>query len=332
MIVYDPGETVRGQTMRLVLPSVLRRLVLLLVLGIGVALGRMFDGVTNTAEAAGGQESFASESGDVNADGAVDISDAITMLGYLFLGNPPQLPPLRSTQAHSGLPDTGQTICYDTVGNVIDCESDTWPGQDGFYATGCPSEGCFIDNGDGRVTDACTGLMCLQETADINGDGEVTPTPSSGHGDYGPDGATWQEALQYCEELEFAGHRDWRLPNGRELDSIVDYERDEPFPSISAVFEAESFSGVRLARELEDPVAHRKVAMLLGRLEEKESFPAEEHELIWKHCLRDIRRWETREKVAELERGIGGARAEGDEERARALWQERSRLLKESKR
>jgi len=175
----------------------------------------------------------AMKNGDVNADKAVDISDAITILGHLFLGNPVHLPPL--CQIRSGLPDTGQTTCYDTDGNVIDCESESWPGQDAFYATGCPSEGRFNDNGDGTVTDTCTGLMWQQRTADVNGDGEVTASPTDL---YGLDGITWQQALKYCEALEFAGYDDWRLPNARELESIVNYSGREP--CIDSAFEAES--------------------------------------------------------------------------------------------
>ena len=69
-----------------------RLVVLLVVLGVGVVLG-MFNGVGSTAEAGGGQgggqEECAAQNGDVNADGTVDISDGITVLGNLFLGNPP---------------------------------------------------------------------------------------------------------------------------------------------------------------------------------------------------------------------------------------------------
>jgi len=38
----------------------------------------------------------------------------------------------------SGLPDTGQNLCYDNRGVVVDCSTATWPGQDGLYRTGCP--------------------------------------------------------------------------------------------------------------------------------------------------------------------------------------------------
>ena len=45
---------------------------------------------------------------------------------------------------------------------------------------------------------------------------------------------TWTEAIDRCEALELGGHQDWRLPNIRELLSLVD---DTKFvPSISSSF------------------------------------------------------------------------------------------------
>jgi Protein of unknown function (DUF1566) len=38
-------------------------------------------------------------------------------------------------------------------------------------------------------------------------------------------GLSWQQALAWCEDLTLAGHDDWRLPNAKELPSIVDYTR-----------------------------------------------------------------------------------------------------------
>lgn len=63
----------------------------------------------------------------------------------------------------------------------------------------------FIDNRDGTITDLATGLMW--QKAD-NGEGY-----------------DWQEALNYAENLALANHSDWRLPNAKELQSIVDYSR-----------------------------------------------------------------------------------------------------------
>ena len=63
----------------------------------------------------------------------------------------------------------------------------------------------FMDNGDGTITDLATGLMWQQ--AD---DGTARD---------------WEEALSYAEQLELGGYSDWRLPNAKELQSIVDYTR-----------------------------------------------------------------------------------------------------------
>jgi uncharacterized protein DUF1566 len=61
----------------------------------------------------------------------------------------------------------------------------------------------YTDNGDGTITDHSTGMMWMQ---DDNGEG-----------------IDWEEALTYAEGLELAGYSDWRLPNVKELQSIVDY-------------------------------------------------------------------------------------------------------------
>jgi len=63
----------------------------------------------------------------------------------------------------------------------------------------------FVDNGDGTITDIATGLMW-------------TKTDSSNT-------MNWQQALNYAENLKYAGYSDWRLPNTKELQSIVDYTR-----------------------------------------------------------------------------------------------------------
>lgn len=49
---------------------------------------------------------------------------------------------------------------------------------------------------------------------------------------------TWKEALAYCEGLSLGGYTDWRLPNLKELLSIVDYTKNNP--AISAPFTAVS--------------------------------------------------------------------------------------------
>ncbi len=73
----------------------------------------------------------------------------------------------------------------------------------------------FIDNGDGTITDRTTALMWQQND---NGSGK-----------------NWQDALAYAESLELAGYDDWRLPNAKELHSIVDYTRSPSTTSSAAI-------------------------------------------------------------------------------------------------
>jgi ribonuclease BN (tRNA processing enzyme) len=74
----------------------------------------------------------------------------------------------------------------------------------------------FVDNGDQTITDAATGLTW--QKADSQ------------------QGLIWQDALQFCENLNLAGNDDWRLPNAKELQSIVDYTRS-PETSHSAAID-----------------------------------------------------------------------------------------------
>ncbi len=54
--------------------------------------------------------------------------------------------------------------------------------------------------------------------------------------DSSANGLTWIEALSYCESSNAGGFDDWRLPNVKELLSIVDFSRADPasgFPNIT---------------------------------------------------------------------------------------------------
>jgi hypothetical protein len=64
-------------------------------------------------------------------------------------------------------------------------------------------ENQYVEVGDGTISDLATGLIWQQ--ADSAG------------------GMDWGEALNYCEGLQLAGQDDWRLPDAKELQSIVDY-------------------------------------------------------------------------------------------------------------
>lgn len=90
------------------------------------------------------------------------------------------------------------------------------------YVRGNPAYGFnqFAGNGDGTVTDLATGLMWAQADSGRSCD--------------------WRGALGYARDLILAGHDDWRLPNAKELQSIVDYARAPDVtssPAIDPVFE-----------------------------------------------------------------------------------------------
>src|SRR2546426_1002407 len=70
--------------------------------------------------------------GDVNGDGATDISDATYLLNFLFLGGP-AVKPIECPPPTGGLPDTRQTKGYDQRGTEIPCDSEMCQGQDGCY-------------------------------------------------------------------------------------------------------------------------------------------------------------------------------------------------------
>ncbi len=73
----------------------------------------------------------------------------------------------------------------------------------------------FEDNEDGTITDAATGLMWTK-----NDNGE---------------GLFWEDALSYAENSTFADYSDWRLPNAKELQSILDYTRAPSVTNSAAI-------------------------------------------------------------------------------------------------
>lgn len=87
------------------------------------------------------------------------------------------------------------------------------------YVRGNPAYGKndFHDNGNGTVTDRATGLMWSKTDSRR--------------------GMNWQQALAWVQTLNatnYLGHNDWRLPNAKELQSIVDYSR---IPASAPIFQ-----------------------------------------------------------------------------------------------
>lgn len=110
---------------------------------------------------------------------------------------------------------TGQDKCWDTRGRELPCAG---TGQDGAIRAGhAPAGPRFTDNDDGTVSDNLTGLIWLQ---DANPFGEVS----------------WEEGLAKTKCLSSGKHGlsdessegDWRMPNIRELLSLIDYGTSAP--------------------------------------------------------------------------------------------------------
>ena len=143
----------------------------------------------------------------VDPDLAVgNIKSGTTIFG--FLGT-------YSGGGSAGVPKTGQT----TIDTTYD---DAWYVTNGNI--GLPKSGShYTDNGDGTITDNATGLEWV-----------ASPTAAGVGGTY-----TWAGAITACEGLTYAGHSDWRLPNIKELISIVDYGRSNP--CIDPLFTCESY-------------------------------------------------------------------------------------------
>jgi hypothetical protein len=111
------------------------------------------------------------------------------------------------------LAGTSQTLCYDTAGTAIAC---TGTGQDGDIQAGHTP--VFKDNGDGTITDLGTGLMWekLSRDGSIHQyDAVYTLTNAYGK-------------IASLNSASFAGHNDWRMPNIRELESILEVGRHSP--------------------------------------------------------------------------------------------------------
>lgn len=106
---------------------------------------------------------------------------------------------------------TGQKNCYDAQGQIISCNNS---GQDGAYQAGKPwPEPRFNTAQQGIITDLLTGLNW---TRDANP---------------GQFPLNWNEALQLIADFnqdEYLGHSDWRLPNRRELRSLICHQQSKP--------------------------------------------------------------------------------------------------------
>jgi len=99
------------------------------------------------------------------------------------------------------LPETGRTTCTDATGAAIDCAN---TGQDGDLKAGVawPNPRFTVDGTGNCITDNLTGFMWARHDT-LSG--------------------TWQLAFDVVKGLDLCGFTDWRIPNRKELLSLVNY-------------------------------------------------------------------------------------------------------------
>lgn len=105
---------------------------------------------------------------------------------------------------------TGQVTCHGEKGNEIPCDRS---GQDGWFRRGVEWPEPRFESRDGMVLDRLTGLAWTK-------DANLPEFPLS-----------WQESLDYVAAMnreKTFGYRDWRLPNRRELRSLMNHQTRRP--------------------------------------------------------------------------------------------------------
>jgi len=128
------------------------------------------------------------------------------------------LPVRGTTTSPAQLWETGQAECYNTSGNIVSCAE---TGQDGEIKAGAtwPSQR-FLDFGNGTIRDNLTGLIW---TKDANTPGPAACTPGAAKISY--DSYLFVQCLN---NNNYLGYDDWRIPNRKELQSLIDHSQSNP--------------------------------------------------------------------------------------------------------
>ncbi len=187
-------------------------------------------GTTDQLVAAG----YHNGSGEVEGD--ADLLPGNIVSGVGIFGVTGAYPP-------APLPETGQTDCYKSDGNTRSCtcgDPNCPSRQDGALQKGVAwPDPRFTDNGNGTVTDNLTGLIWLEDASCTN----LAGTDAEGRGNWATAISAANALAQgTCGLSDGSDPGDWRLPNVRELHSLIDYGQVNPaLPSGYSTF----FTGVQ---------------------------------------------------------------------------------------
>lgn len=170
------------------------------------------------------------------------------------------------------------TICNDNLNACLDdlstceaecqiCPGDGYDDPDAFGVSGHGPALSYTDYGNGTFSDNNTGLM-WEKKDDAGGihdkDNTYTWTDTGDGNNTNPDGTLFTvflhslnntcngDGIDPCitdaecvgignEECGFAGYQDWRIPNAKELQSIVDYSVANPASSVPGLTPAVNF-------------------------------------------------------------------------------------------
>ena len=166
----------------------------------------------------------------------------------------------------SPIPDTGQTKCYDTVGNVITCPSASQPfyGQDGNFCIN-PLSYTKLDNNGYAIPDSATSWTMIRDNVTgliwemkIDKDGiknysnphdsdntytwyDSNPATNGGNAGTPGDGTNTESFIKALNDAKYGGSSDWRLPSDKELASIVNFSLPYPGPTIDTIYFPNTF-------------------------------------------------------------------------------------------